>query len=137
MTKEQEHDILMKCFGRIPERYSLYPLPDDRRGGQEYARIGMTLENGEVLIFEFDFSVPGIFNIPREDLENSVPHHCSTCEWNLWRGTSTSYCTETEEISSGECPDWEILQDENSLAAAAYYKRLHEKHYGKACVSLQ
>lgn len=136
MNKQQEHDILMECFGRVPERYALYPLPDDRRGGQEYARIGMTLGSGEVLIFEFDFSVPLRFNIPWEDLESSIPHHCKTCEWNLWLGKGTTYCTETEEISSGECPDWEISPDAISLAVAEYYKQLHEKHYGKACVSV-
>ena len=136
MTKEQEHDILRECFGRVPERYTLHLLPDDRRGGREYDRICMTLGSGEVLIFEFDFSVPGRFTIPWEDLENSIPHHCSTCEWNLWRGKGTSYCTETEEISSGECLGWEISPDVLSLAAAEYYKQLHKKHYGKACVSV-
>ena len=130
MTKQQEHDILMKCFGRIPERYTLYLLPDDKRGGQEHSLIGMTIGNGEVLIFEFDFSVPGRFNTPWENLENSIPHQCSTCEWNLWRGKGTSYCTETEEINSGECPYWEISPDALSLAAAEYYKQLHKKHYG-------
>lgn len=136
MNKHQQHDFLMKCFGRIPQHYTLYPLPDDKRGGQEYSRIGMTLENGEVLIFEFDFPVPGRINIPWESLENSLPHHCKTCEWNLWRGKGTSYCTETEEISSRECPNWEISPDAISLAATEYYKHLHQKHYGNTCISV-
>lgn len=136
MTKQQEQDILMECFGRIPERYTLYPLPDDKRRGQEYARIGMSMESGEVLIFEFDFSVPGWIGIPWECLESSLSHNCKTCEWDFWRGKGTSYCTVIEEINNGECADWEISPDAISLAAAEYYKQLHEKHYGKACVSV-
>lgn len=136
MNTQQQHDLLKKHFGRVPERYTLYPLPDDRRGGQEYACIGMTTEAGEVLLFEFDFTVPGRFCLPWECLESSIPHHCSTCEWNLWRGKGTSYCTKTEEISNGECPDWDISPDALSLAAAEYYKQLHEKHYGKISVSV-
>lgn len=136
MSKQHEHNLLMECFNRIPEHYTLYLLPDDKRGGQTYSRIGMTTENGEVLIFEFDFSVPGHSSIPWEDLDNSIPHHCKTCEWNLWRGKDTSYCTETEEVSSGECTDWEISPDAIRLATAEYYKQLHEKCYGKNCISV-
>ena len=134
MNKSQEHKLLLECLNRIPEHYTLYLLPNDKRGGSEYSRHCMTMEIGEVLLFEFDFSVPGRFNIPWEDLENSIPHHCSTCEWNFWRGKGTSYCTEMEEISCGECPKWEISPDVISLAMAEYYKKLYEKHYGNNCV---
>lgn len=127
---------LLEWFGRVPDHYELYPLPDDRRGGQEYARIGMTLGTGEVLIFEFDFSVPRRIDIPWEALENSLPHHCKTCEWDFCRGKGTSYCTAKDEVCSGECAYWEISPDAISLAVAEYYKQLHEKHYGKACVSV-
>ena len=127
---------LLEWFGRIPEHYTLYPLPDDRQAAKDRSRIGMALETGEVLIFEYDFTVPGRFCLPWECLENSIPHHCKTCEWNLWRGKGTSYCTETEEISSGECKAWEISPDVLRTAAAEYYKQLHEKHYGKISVSV-
>ena len=136
MTTQQQHDLFKKHFGRVPERATLYPLPDDKRVGQEYACIGMTTETGEVLLFEFDFTVPGRFCLPWECLENSIPHHCKTCEWNLWRGKGTSYCTETEEITSGECKAWEISPDVLRTAAAEYYKQLHEEHYGKISVSV-
>ena len=136
MNKQQQHDLLMKCFGSIPEHYTLYPLPDDKRGGQEYVSIGVTTKNGEVLVFEFDFSVHIGFSIPWEDLDNSLPHHCKTCEWDFWRGKGTSYCKATEEICSGSCPDWEISPDVLGDAKAEYYKQLHEKHYGKVCISV-
>lgn len=136
MNKQQQHDLLTKHFGRVPEHYTLYPLPDEKRGGQEYACIGMTMESGEVLLFEFGFTVPGSHCIPWECLENSIPRQCKTCEWDFWRGKGTSYCTETEEISAGECPDWEISPDVLRTAAAEYYKQLHEKHYGKISVSV-
>lgn len=136
MNRQHAHSILMECFGRIPEHYTLYLLPDDKRGSQEFSRIGMTTENGEALIFEFDFSVPRRLDIPWEYLENSLPHHCKTCEWNFCRGKDTSYCAETEEICSGECPNWEISPDAINLAIAEYYKQLYKKHYGTACISL-
>ena len=132
----QQHDILRKHFGRVPEHYTLYPLPDDKRGGQEYACIGLTTETGEVLLFEFDFTVPGRFCLPWECLENSVPHHCNTCEWDFCRGKGTPYCKATEAICSGECPDWEISPEAVNPAVIAYYKQLHEKHYGKISVSV-
>ena len=100
MNTQKQHELLLKHFGRVPEHYTLYPLPDDKRGSQEYACIGMTIETGEVLLFEFDFTVPGRFCLPWECLENSIPHHCKTCEWNLWRGKGTSYCTETEKSAA-------------------------------------
>ena len=131
MNKLQEHKLLMECFNRIPEHYTLYLLPDDKRGGQEYSRFGMTMESGEVLIFEFDFSVPCRMEIPWEDLENSLPHHCKTCEWDFCRGKGTSYCTAKDEVCSGECAYWEISPDSISLSMAEYYKKLYEKHYGK------
>ena len=136
MTISQQHEILSKCMGRIPEHYTLYPLPDDKRLGQDYSYIGMTTETGEILLFEFDFTVPGRFCLPWECLENSIPHHCSTCEWDFMRGKCTSYCTETEEITSGECKAWEISPNVFGIAAAEYYKQLHEKHYGKTCISV-
>lgn len=78
---------LLDWFGRNLEHYTLYPLPDDRRAGKDCSRVGMTLESGEVLIFEFDF-VPPLFP---EDCRNE---------------------------------------------RADYYRRLHEQHYGKTCISV-
>lgn len=124
---------LLEWFGRTPEHYTLYPLPDDRQAvaAKERSRIGMTLESGEVLIFEFDFSVPPQFEIPWEDLENSIPHHCITCEWNSERGKGTPYCISTQDIRGGTCPEWEISPNAIRLATVEYYKQLHEKNYGK------
>lgn len=137
MNTQQQHELLRKHFGRVPEHYALYPLPDNKRGGQEYACIGMTLATGGVLIFEFDFSVPGILcPIPWRCLENGVPHICKTCEWNMWRGKGTDYCTGTEEIVDGECLDWELGPAAHESAAAEYFKQLHEKNYGKISVSV-
>ena len=136
MTKEQQHNFLMERYGRIPEHYSLYLLPNDKRGGQEYSYTCMEAEDGSVLFFEFDFAAACRFSIPWEDLENSVPHHCSTCEWDFCRGKSTSYCKAIEEICSGECPDWEMGPIAHNLAVETYLKQLHEKHYGKISVSV-
>ena len=136
MTTQKQHDLFKKHFGRVPERATLYPLPDDKRGGQEYACIGMTTETGEVLLFEFDFTVPGRFCLPWECLENSIPHHCKTCEWDFLRGENTLYCPRTAEVISGECPDWELGPMAHVTAEAEYLKQLHEKHYGKISVSV-
>ena len=136
MNTQQQHNFLMERYGRIPEHYSLYLLPDDKRGGQEYVYTCMEAENGEVLFFEFDFSAASRFSIPWEELENSILHHCSTCEWDYCRGKGTSYCKATEEISSGACPDCEIGPEAVHPAVIAYYKQLHERHYGKISVSV-
>jgi len=128
-----KHHYLLEWFGRIPEHYTLYPLPDDRQAiaVKDRFRIGMTLESGEVLIFEYDVPVPCRQDIPWEDLENSLPHHCQTCEWDFMRGKGTSYCRSAQEICGGACPEWEISPDAIRLATVEYYKQLHEKHYGK------
>lgn len=127
---------LLKWFGRVPEHYELYPLPDGRTPEKESDRIGMTTEDGKVLIFEFDFAVPRMFGIPWEDLDNSVQHCCETCEWDFCRGKNLPYCPSTESEQHEGCDTWELSPDMICFARAEYYKILHKKHYGKTCISV-
>ena len=45
MNTQQQHNFLLERYGRIPEHYSLYLLPDDKRGGQEYVYTCMEAED--------------------------------------------------------------------------------------------
>lgn len=125
-------------FGTKPEKCTVYPLPVWSPVKTENAYIiSKKAENGEVFIFEFGFPVPiNTCEISWRELESSIPHHCSTCEWDFCRGKGTPYCKATEEICSGECPDWDLAPDAIRLAGLEYYKQLHEKHYGKISVSV-
>ena len=59
---------------KLMEHYTLYPLPDNRKGPDAtYCRKSITLDSGEVLVFEFDF-VPCAF---WDDLENHIPHNAN------------------------------------------------------------
>ena len=137
MTKQQQHELLQNRFGRVPEHYTIYPLPDDKRGGQEYARIGMTTETGEVLLFEFDFCV---HTIPQNVLERLVAHDCNTCTWVFMRNAHAEdgwdRCQNPPQASGNECENWEMSRSAHRFAEAEYYKKLHEKHYGKISVSV-
>ena len=132
---EKRH-YLLDWFGRVPDHYELYPLPSGITPGKESTRVGMTMENGKVLIFEFDFSVPRMLSIPWEDLDNSVRHCCETCEWDFCRGKSAIYCPSAEGEYRELCNAWELSPDVICLAQAEYYKRLHEQHYGNTCISV-
>ena len=127
---------LLEWFGRVPDHYELYPLPDDRKKGVESARISMTMEDGKVLIFEFDFVAPRMLDIPWEDLDSSVQHCCETCEWNFCRGKNAAYCSSVETERRETCDVWELSPDVVCFARAEYYKILHKKHYGKTCISV-
>ena len=137
MTKQQQHDLFKKHFGRVPERATLYPLPDDKRGGQEYACIGMTMESGEALLFEFDFCV---YTIPQHELQCLVQHDCSTCLWafmlNAHEEDGWDRCMNPPKVPVDECDNWEMSRTARRFAEAEYYKQLHEKHYGKISVSV-
>ena len=130
---KKQHPLL-KWFGRTPERCTIYPMPKKAGDKQNTHKTGITLENGEVHIFEFGFAVPCLYGIPWEDLNNILPHHCITCEWNFLFGCGTSYCKHEKEMTSEDCPDWEISPDAIRLASVEYYKALHEKHYGQCGV---
>lgn len=119
------------------EHFTLYPLPEVRRGPKsEYHRTVVKTDAGEILVFEFDFVPVNAFQIPWEELESHIPHTCSTCEWKELRGHGTAYCGIPIEVTEESCPEWEISPDSLSLAKAEYYKALHQKHYGTACISL-
>ena len=127
---------LLERLGRVPEHYELYPLPNGRTPEKEYGLRSVTVEDGKVMIFEFDFAVPYWGDIPWEDLDNSVQHCCKTCEWDFCRGKSAVYCPGTEVERSETCDAWELSPDAISFAVAEYYKALHEKHYGTTCISV-
>lgn len=123
---EKENNIML-------EHYTLYPLPDNRKGpSSTYCRKSITLDSGEVLVFEFDF-VPHTF---WDDLENHIPHNCATCEWVDFRGRGTSYCKTPTETPEAHCEDWELSPDVIRFAQSEYYKYLHNKHYGTTSVSV-
>ena len=132
----KQNHYLLDWFDRVPDHYELYPLPGGITSGKESTRISMTMENGRILIFEFAFCVPLRLNIPWEDLENSLPHHCETCEWNFCRGKNVVYCPSKDGEHREDCSAWELAPDAVSLATAEYYKKLHEKHYGNTCISV-
>lgn len=127
---------LLKWFGRVPEHYELYPLPDGRTAEKENGRISMTVGNGKVIIFEFDFAAPRMFDIPWEDLCNSIQHCCPTCEWGFCRGKNATYCPKTRAERTEICTAWELSPNMVSFAKAEYYKIPHEKHYGKTRISV-
>lgn len=138
-NKRVEKLVKWYCkFGVRPEKCTVYPLPywSPVKIESSYI-IGKKENSGEIFIFEFGFPVPmDISGIPCNELDSVLPHTCKTCEWNFWRGKGTSYCKETTEITAGACPAWELSPDAIRLAEIEYYKQLHEKHYGKVCVSL-
>lgn len=119
-----------------PEACMAYPLPQRPDGTQSVYRVSARAESGEVSVFEFDFPVPSRPCIPWPDLDNSLPHHCVTCEWGEHRGLGTCYCRHEKEVTSGRCPDWEISPEVIGLARVEYYKALHEKHYGQCGIAV-
>ena len=131
---------LLTWFGRTPDHYALYPLPENQRNGKDISRIGMTLPTGEVNIFEFDFSVPPQFSIPREDLESCAKQQCSTCEWGFMHAHEEDprcdICPEPPKSQTEPCVYWEISPDAERYAAAEYYRQLHEKNYGSTRISV-
>lgn len=137
MTTQQQHEFLQKHFGRVPEHYTLYPLPDERRGGPKYSNYGMTMEDGRVYFFEFDFCV---YTIPQDELESLIPHDCGTCHWAFMKDEPEEerklFCPLPPDDPGTGCAGWEISRSATRIAEAEYYKRLHEKHYGKISVSV-
>ena len=131
MNNEKRAQALLKWYGSTPERCTVYPIPEwsPVRLEGSYKRNCKT-SSGEVAIFEFGFPVPHFGNIPWNDLDESLQHHCKTCEWDFCRGKGTPYCSESKEITDGECASWMISPDEIGTATAEYYRQLHEKHYG-------
>lgn len=125
-----------KSFAGIPETCMVYPLPQRPDGTQTAYRVRASAESGATYLFEFDFPVPVTPYIPWPDLDNSLPHHCTTCEWEDHRGLGTSYCRHEKEVTCGNCPDWEISPEVIGRARVEYYKALHEKHYGQCGISV-
>lgn len=128
---------LLEWFGRVPDHYELYPLPDNRKGGTEHSRYGMTMEDGKVLIFEFDFCAD---DISPGELESLVSHDCHTCRWlfmlNANPDDGWELCQNPPQTPGDQCHSWEISRYALLVAKAEHYKRLHEKHYGKISVSV-
>lgn len=130
----KDNHYLLAWFGRVPEHYALYPLPECKQAAREKTRISVTTEDHKVSIFEFDFRAPRILDISWEDLEESVDHCCETCEWDFCRGKSKAYCPSVAGEHREECSAWELSPSADSLARAEYYRMLHEQHYGKTCI---
>lgn len=123
-------------FGTKPEKCTVYPLPVWSPVKTENAYIiSKKAENGEVFLFEFGFPV-SLDCIPWKDLENSIPHHCKTCDWAYFEAKGTPYCPNKDDVCSGSCPGWEMSWGAVSIAQLEYCKQLHEKHYGKIRVSV-
>ena len=118
-------------YGGMPERVTVYPLPvwSPVKADGSYKRSART-SAGEIAIFEFGFPALELGAVPWEDLDESLPHHCKTCEWDFMRGKGTSYCRSQEEVCEGSCTEWEISPDEIGTAMVEYYKQLHESSYG-------
>lgn len=116
--KEYIHPLLER-LGRVPDHYELYPLPDDKKGGEAYSSIVMTMDDGKVFGFEFDFSVDTL-ELPWSDNKSITEKHCQQCK-------------------TGGCPDNEDSWVCNHAACPAkveYLKILHEVNYGKMCISV-
>lgn len=88
---------------------------------------------GEVHEFEFDF-------VPRlptwEDLENHLPHNCTTCEWDWLRGKNTVYCRTPTATREEHCDNWSLSPEAIRQARLSYYTAMHEERYGAARLSL-
>lgn len=134
MNIQQQHDFLLEHWGSVPEHYTLYPLPDDKHIGRKYSCIGIAMDCGRVLIFEFGFVVPGPIHLPFRCFEDNVPHNCETCEKNMVQGEPK--CPIIGENRAESCHSCGIAQEIINHAAAEYYRNLHEKHYGKISVSV-
>ena len=137
MENKKRVQALLKWYGNTPEKCTVYPLPlwSPVRSERSCKR-SVRLPNGMVAIFEFGFTVPVAHEIPWGDLDNSLPQHCKTCEWDFWRGKGTSYCRSSEEVCSGACAAWEISPESIRAAQFGYYERLHEKNYGPCGVAV-
>lgn len=125
------------------EHFSLYPLPENRRGPQnEYFKKVLTTDSGEVLVLEFDFNPvepfgPFAVEPQWEELERLIPHNCSTCEWVSLRDKGTVYCSTPIIKPEDTCREWELSSDALNLVKIEYYKSLHKKHYGTTCISVR
>lgn len=130
--KDMKTALLLPVDGNEPEHYTLYPLPESRKGehAQTYFRRCITDDSGDVLVFEFDF----IPNPTWEQFCGCIPHTCETCAWKDLRGAA--YCPNPTDAQDVHCEEWELDSESYRRANIAYHKALHAKHYGTASVSL-
>ena len=131
-----KNHYLLDWFGRVPDHYELYALPDGKKAAGVKNRISVTTEDEKVFNFEFDFRVPNKNDIPWKDLDNSVKHCCKTCEWDFCRGKNAVYCPSKEGEHREACTAWNLSPDAVRIAMAEYYKKLHEQHYGNTCIAV-
>ena len=129
------HPLLGK-LGRVPDHYEIYPLPDDKKGGETCISIVMTMDDGKVFGFEFGFCVE---QITQQEMERFIPHNCSTCCWEFMKKEPERerkvVCPLPPENPGIDCEGWKISRRAMRLAEIAYYKQLHEKYYGTRCIS--
>lgn len=135
MNKQYEHNLLKVCLNRIPEHYTLYLLPDAKRGGQRYACISMTMESGGAYVFEFDFFVEPI---PVGRIDNLADCGCSTCCYEHLKkeplDNQRGCCPGPTFPDGNGCEYWAFSENALKNAEVEYYKQLHEKCYGKNAV---